>query len=166
MNLRLAGLLPAPQFRQCRSPAPNALVPTGRVRATAPSKPGSRKSRARVSGSDTPGLELILEVSCFQPFIDHAPGHVNVFAQRAERVSAQEQAVEKGRLPVRSQRIEIISRGHDGSRPAKRHCSPVCARGSRVFSNMALPRDSKEPDKCPASSPNQPASLPPGINPN
>ena len=57
--------------------------------------------------------EGALKILCFQPLVGNAPGNVDIFAEGAERVSAEEEAVKEGRLSMRSQRIEIFSGRHD-----------------------------------------------------
>jgi len=57
--------------------------------------------------------EWFFEVSRFQPFIQHRRRHVNVLSQRFHGMSAQKQSIEKGRLPLRGQWIEVVSRRHN-----------------------------------------------------
>src|ERR1700730_3580718 len=57
--------------------------------------------------------EWFFEVSGFQPFIQHRRRHVNILSQRFHGVAAQKQSIEKGRLPLRGQWIEVVSRRHN-----------------------------------------------------
>ena len=64
-------------------------------------------------------LEGALEVFRPQPFIDHGPGYVDVFAERGQGVSAEEETVKERSFPVGGQRVEIFSRGHEAFVRAK-----------------------------------------------
>lgn len=44
--------------------------------------------------------ERLLEIACLEPFIQHGGGDVDILAQCFYGVAAQEQAIEKCRLPL------------------------------------------------------------------
>ena len=58
------------------------------------------------------GAERTLEISRMHPFIDNHSRHVDILTQGVERMPAEEKAVEKCGLPLRSQWVGIVSRSH------------------------------------------------------
>ena len=53
-----------------------------------------------------------LEIRRFHPLVDHGAGHVDILPEVFYIMSAEEEAVEKGRFPLRRQGVEFVSRRH------------------------------------------------------